>query len=191
LSRNPTEPLLLFLERVPSPLGRMLIATDAESRVRVLDWEEHEANMLRLLRLHYPRRHTELIPARSTSIATRAMQAYFEGELLAVGSLEIATGGTVFQRRVWDALRTIPPGQTLSYRGLAERIGQPEATRAVGMANGANPISVIVPCHRVIGSNASLIGYGGGLSRKQWLLAHERAQASPGKQGDTLPLPGF
>ena len=84
-------------------------------------------------------------------------------------------GGTDFQRSVWDALRTIPAGETLSYAALAERVGRPTAVRAVGLANGTNPIAVIVPCHRVIGSDSSLTGYGGGLDRKRWLLEHEGA----------------
>ena len=84
------------------------------------------------------------------------------------------TAGTDFQREVWRALRGIPCGTTLSYGELARRIGRPNAVRAVGLANGANPIGVVVPCHRVIGSNGSLTGYGGGIERKRWLLDHER-----------------
>ena len=83
--------------------------------------------------------------------------------------------GTAFQLKVWETLCTIPAGETLSYAGLAARIGRPSAVRAVGLANGANPISLIVPCHRVIGANGSLTGYGGGLPRKRWLLGHEGA----------------
>ena len=85
------------------------------------------------------------------------------------------TAGTAFQREVWAALRTIPTGETTTYGRLASQLGRPKAMRAVGMANGANPISIIVPCHRVIGANASLTGYGGGLERKRWLLRHEGA----------------
>jgi O-6-methylguanine DNA methyltransferase len=89
-----------------------------------------------------------------------------------------AHNGTDFQRRVWDALRRIPVGHTVSYSAVAATIGQPTATRAVGLANGANPIAIAIPCHRVIGANASLAGYGGGLDRKRWLLAHERTGRS-------------
>ena len=180
----------LFLERVPTPLGCMLVATDEAARLRVLDWDDHEASMRRLLLLHYRGVQVDMIPAQTRSVATAAMLAYFEGDLLAPDSLAVATGGTEFQRLVWSALRNIPAGSTISYRELATRIGRPSATRAVGMANGANPVSVVVPCHRVIGSNSTLTGYGGGLARKQWLLAHERAHTS-GTQRDTLPLPGF
>ena len=91
----------------------------------------------------------------------------------ALTDLPVVTNGTDFQRTVWDALRRIPIGHTVSYGALALRIGRPKATRAVGLANGANPVPIIVPCHRVIGANGSLTGFGGGLDRKRWLLTHE------------------
>jgi methylated-DNA-[protein]-cysteine S-methyltransferase len=91
--------------------------------------------------------------------------------------LPVKTAGTKFQREVWRALRYIPCGKTISYGELARRIGRPKAVRAVGLANGSNPIGVVVPCHRVIGSNGTLTGYGGGLHRKRWLLQHENALA--------------
>jgi methylated-DNA-[protein]-cysteine S-methyltransferase len=108
--------------------------------------------------------------------------AYFDGQLNAIDDLPVATPGTDFQRMVWQALRTIPVGQTISYSVLAQRIGRPAACRAVGLANGANPISIIVPCHRVIGANAALTGYGGGVERKRWLLAHEGVTVGAVKQ---------
>jgi methylated-DNA-[protein]-cysteine S-methyltransferase len=108
--------------------------------------------------------------------AAAQLAAYFSGELTAF-DLPIAPAGTPFQLRVWDALRTIPYGQTLTYGQLASRIGSPAASRAVGLANGRNPISVVVPCHRVIGADGSLTGYGGGLQRKQFLLDLERSVA--------------
>jgi methylated-DNA-[protein]-cysteine S-methyltransferase len=88
--------------------------------------------------------------------------------------LPVQTAGTLFQREVWRALREIPCGSTVSYGKLAQQIGRPAAIRAVGLANGSNPIGVVVPCHRVIGADGSLTGYGGGIERKRWLLAHER-----------------
>src|SRR5690606_38277640 len=114
-----------------------------------------------------------------------------EGELDALESLEVATGGTEFQRTVWKALRDIPIGKTISYLELATRIGRPTAVRAVGLANGANPVSLVVPCHRVIGSGikAPLVGYGGGIQRKRWLLEHERAIAAQDTALQTV-LPG-
>src|SRR5208283_2077845 len=98
----------------------------------------------------------------------------FAGDLRVLDLLPVETGGTAFQRQVWQSLREIPCGTTVSYGQLAERIGRPSAVRAVGLANGANPVAVVVPCHRVIGSNGSLTGYGGGIERKRWLLNHER-----------------
>ena len=99
---------------------------------------------------------------------------HFAGRVDAVDALHVATGGTAFQREVWTALRSIPCGETLAYGALAERIGKPAAVRAVGLANGQNPISVVVPCHRVIGAKGALTGYAGGLERKRWLLEHEQ-----------------
>jgi methylated-DNA-[protein]-cysteine S-methyltransferase len=109
---------------------------------------------------------------------TRALRAYFEGDLEAVATIPTATGGTAFQREVWKALRTIPAATTISYGELAAKIGRAGASRAVGAANGSNPIPIVVPCHRVIGANGTLTGYGGGLAHKKWLLDHEARFAS-------------
>ncbi len=111
--------------------------------------------------------------ARGSSPAAAVLGRYFAGELKAIDRLKTANGGTAFQRKVWAALRTIPARATTSYGELAARLGMPKAARAVGLANGANPIAIVVPCHRVIGANGTLTGYGGGLARKRWLLAHE------------------
>ncbi len=94
-------------------------------------------------------------------------------------NIPVYTSGTVFQQAVWQALRSIPPGTTLSYGALAKKLGRPKAVRAVGTANGANPVGIAIPCHRVIGMDGSMTGYGGGLERKRWLLAHENACAEP------------
>ena len=99
---------------------------------------------------------------------------YFAGRTADISALALAPRGASFELRVWEALRAIPPGHTASYGEIARQVGSPGAARAVGMANGANPIAIIVPCHRVIGANGSLTGYGGGLDRKTWLLDHER-----------------
>ena len=108
---------------------------------------------------------------------TKALDAYFEGDICALGSLRVAARGTPFQEKVWQGLRAIPPGQTRSYGQLAAAIGRPGASRAVGAANHANPVGIVVPCHRVIGANGALTGYAGGLDRKRWLLEHERRYA--------------
>lgn len=107
--------------------------------------------------------------------AGAAFAAYFAGDLDALAGLPLAPRGTEFQQTVWAALRAIPVGHTITYTELAERIGKPSATRAVGTANGRNPLGVIIPCHRVVAIGGKLGGYAGGLPRKRWLLAHEGA----------------
>ena len=166
-----------YSETFNTPTGRMLIVTDAEQRLRAADWEDKGDRLLRMLRLHYAQSGFELQEARTDSLARQALEAYFEGQLAAIEAIRTQTRGTEFQRRVWAALRQIPAGTTMSYGQLAAKIGQPAAVRAVGAANGANPTPVIVPCHRVIGADASLTGFGGGLERKRWLLAHEQMHA--------------
>jgi methylated-DNA-[protein]-cysteine S-methyltransferase len=163
---------LLFQESFATPTGRMLLLTDAEQRVRAADWEDKEPRMMALLQRYY-RGRFQVRPMQQPSPARTALQAYFEGELNAIDDLAVATAGTDFQRMVWRALREIPRGEVISYSVLAQRIGRPNACRAVGLANGSNPISIVVPCHRVIGANAALTGYGGGVERKRWLLEHE------------------
>lgn len=106
------------------------------------------------------------------------LRAYFDGDLNALDRIAVKPEGTAFQKLVWKTLRTIPVGRTDTYGHIAEQIGRPAACRAVGLANGQNPISLVIPCHRVIGTNGKLTGYGGGLDRKQWLLAHEGASGS-------------
>jgi O-6-methylguanine DNA methyltransferase len=110
--------------------------------------------------------------------ARRRLSAYVSGDLGALDDIRVDTGGTEFQQKVWSALRRIPAGQTASYSGLAVVVGAPTAVRAVGTANGANPVPVVIPCHRVVRSDGSLGGYGGGLDRKRWLLDHEKARLS-------------
>ncbi len=107
--------------------------------------------------------------------AARQLEEYFAGDRRDF-DLPVALHGTAFQRKVWEQLQGIPCGETLSYGQLAKRIRQPSASRAVGLANGRNPVSIVIPCHRVIGADGSLTGYGGGIERKQWLLEHERGR---------------
>jgi methylated-DNA-[protein]-cysteine S-methyltransferase len=168
------------LERFDTPTGTMIIVTDAAERLRAADWEDKGDRMQRQLHQRYGRHGMELLPARAASRARLALEAYFEGELDAIEAIATAARGTDFQCRVWSLLRDIPAGTTLSYGQLAARLGKPAAVRAVGAANAANPTPVVVPCHRVIGADASLTGFGGGLERKRWLLAHERRYARTG-----------
>jgi methylated-DNA-[protein]-cysteine S-methyltransferase len=164
----------LQLDTLSSPLGTILLVHDGEGHLRALDFADHEERMHRLLRLHYGDISLSAAPAPGRT--TEALTRYFGGDYEALGIIPVQTGGTVFQRKVWAGLRTIPVGQTLSYGGLAAQIGSTGAMRAVGRANGANPVAIVVPCHRVIGANGTLTGFGGGLPRKQWLLQHEGAR---------------
>lgn len=169
MSRKPPE--TLTLDRVPTPVGEVLLVTDGEGAVRALDFSDYEARMMRLLGRHSP--GFNLTDGRAPETVRRAVEAYFSGDVRALDKVAVKTGGTDFQRMVWAALRAIPAGETRSYGQLAAAIGSPRAVRAAGLANGQNPVAVIVPCHRVIGANGTLTGYAGGLERKRWLLAHE------------------
>jgi methylated-DNA-[protein]-cysteine S-methyltransferase len=174
----PAKPTERFsLDRVETPIGIALLVTDNEGFLRALDWSDYETRLHRLLRRHYGDIVLEDAPARKGLV--RALKRYFAGDLDQLTTIKWRTGGTAFQRNVWTALQTIPAGRTSSYGELAARLNVPSAARAVGLANGANPISVVVPCHRLIGADGSLTGYAGGLARKQWLLRHEGATFKP------------
>lgn len=166
--------LVFNVERMPTPVGELLVVTDGDGALRAIDWTDHEARTRELMRLQYAKDPVQLTAASgAASEARKALEAYVAGDLKSLATLAVRTGGTPFQREVWAALRTIPAGETRSYSELAAQLNRPAAVRAVGMANGANPISIVVPCHRVIGADRSLTGYGGGLPRKRWLLEHE------------------
>jgi methylated-DNA-[protein]-cysteine S-methyltransferase len=159
------------LDRLTTPIGIALLVTDAEGALRALDWEDYEHRMRELLRLHYGA--VDLREQAAPAAMKGALSDYFEGDLAQLSSIAWRIAGTSFQQKVWTALAQIPVGTTLSYGALAAKIDMPKAVRAVGHANGSNPISVVLPCHRLIGANGSLVKYGGGLERKRWLLAHE------------------
>ena len=163
----------LLVDRIDTPIGELLIVAERDGNLRAVDWTEHETRMRRLLGLQYGKDGFRLHPAPGRTRLADAISSYFAGELHAIDSLPVETRGTPFQRKVWRGLREIACGTTISYSELAQRIGQPSAVRAVGLANGSNPVGIVVPCHRVIGSDGSLTGYGGGIDRKRWLLEHE------------------
>ena len=165
------QPEAFGLDRLPTPIGTALLVTDADGVLRALDWEDFEARMKDLLRRQYGA--VMLKAARSPRDLRAALTSYFNGDLGRLGTIRWRVAGTPFQNRVWNALPRIPPGSTMSYGALAAQIDRPKAVRAVGHANGANPLSVVVPCHRLIGANGALVKYGGGLERKRWLLKHE------------------
>ena len=160
----------LTVDRLNSPAGPIVIVANTAGLVAV-DFGEPDERLWGLLRRRFGPIAAE--PTSDPLGASSAMRAYLAGRLDALDDLPVDAGGTPFQQECWAALRTIPPGTTWSYRQLATRIGRPAAVRAVGLANGANPVGIVVPCHRVIGADGSLTGYGGGLERKRWLLEHE------------------
>ena len=159
------------LDRLPTPIGTALLVTDADGLLRALDWDDHEPRMKQLLRLHYGA--VTLQDGRAPRDLRIALTGYFKGDLDRLAVIRWRVAGTPFQRKVWHALPKIPAGATMSYGALAVKLGSPKAMRAVGHANGSNPLSVVLPCHRLIGAGGSLVKYGGGLERKRWLLAHE------------------
>lgn len=155
-----------------SPIGKLLLILDGAALV-ALDFEGFEDRMMRLLRRRFPT--ARLKAGKAPGGVTAALAAYFKGDHAALDDLDVRMGGTPFQQRVWSALRAIPPGETRGYGTLAAALGKPGASRAVGLANGANPVAIVVPCHRVIGADGGLTGYAGGLARKTYLLRHEGA----------------
>lgn len=166
---------LLRIDRVPSPIGPLLVVCDEAGRLCALEFQDHEARLQRLLRTRHGQKGARrLLAGRAPAGIRDALGAFFAGALHAVDAIEVRTDGTEFQRRVWAALRRIPAGTTTTYGRLARTIGRPRACRAVGHANGANPVAIVVPCHRLIGADGTLTGYGGGIERKRWLLEHER-----------------
>lgn len=166
-----TSPEKFTLDRIATPIGVALLVSDAEGRLCALDWADYEHRMAQLMRQQFG--DTVLVQGPAPAAVKETLSAYFADERDRLHAIRCRFGGTPFQRVVWSALRDIPAGTTTSYGALATHIGRPKAVRAVGHANGANPISVVVPCHRVIGANGALTGYGGGLDRKKWLLEHE------------------
>ena len=172
--KNEAQPLLI--DRLATPVGDMHLVADREGNLCLAYFAEQQETVRRALGRHYGANGFTLEAAPDPHGLTEALSNYFAGQLDAIDALPVRPAGTQFQLEVWRALRQIPCGTTTSYGELAERIGRPTAARAVGLANGANPVAVVVPCHRVIGANGSLTGYGGGIERKRWLLDHEKGQ---------------
>jgi methylated-DNA-[protein]-cysteine S-methyltransferase len=168
-----TPPDTITLESLATPFGPILVAVDAQDRLCAVEFWNDEAEMRALLRRHYGAARAAF--GKIAAPIRQAFERYFAGDAQALKVVRWTTGGTEFQRKVWKALTTIPVGETWSYAQLATAIGKPKAVRAVGLANGANPVPIVIPCHRVIGANGSLTGFGGGLERKRWLLRHEGA----------------
>ncbi|MEO5625259.1 MAG: methylated-DNA--[protein]-cysteine S-methyltransferase [Dokdonella sp.] len=167
IGTNDTRTAIMDYDYLDTPIGPLLLVAD-EHGLRHIDFPRDDQG--RRIQSHWRRGR------RFLGAAIEQLNAYFGGRLHDF-DVVLAARGTCFRKTVWDELARIPYGETISYGELARRIGTPAASRAVGAANGANPLPVIVPCHRVIGSNGKLTGFGGGLPIKQWLLDHERRHA--------------
>jgi methylated-DNA-[protein]-cysteine S-methyltransferase len=167
-----------FLDEVKTPLGILQLVMDELGRLRLVGWYDGQDRYYGTLKRWHG--DIQLTKKKNAFGRSDALRAYFDGDVRIVETLPVASEGTDFQKKVWKALRKIPAGETWSYGQLARHIGDPTASRAVGLANGSNPIGIVVPCHRVIGANGTLTGYGGGLPRKKWLLEHEARHAPTG-----------
>lgn len=166
----------LLFDRIAAPEGapfeEVWIAVD-DGKLVALDFKGFEARMRRLLAKRYAR--VEFAAKSNPCGFADRLHDYFDGDLGALNDVPVDTGGTEFQRAAWRALRDIPAGQTATYGEQAARVGRPAAVRAIGAANGQNPVAIVVPCHRVVGANGTLTGYAGGVETKHWLLRHEGA----------------
>lgn len=162
----------VLTDRISTPIGDMILVA-RDGVVLLLEFEDASDRIARELQSRF--NGDELQPSTNPFGLSDRIRDYFAGQLTAIDDVLTDGGGTAFELRVWAQLRRIPCGQTISYGELATRIGNKNAMRAVGLANGKNPIAVVVPCHRVIGADGKLTGYGGGLHRKEWLLKHEGA----------------
>ena len=161
------EPEKLYHAIMDSPLGKLVLESDGDSIISIHITAVDETVMDSL-----PDANDLHIPA-CLELCKMQLREYFDGAR-DLFDLPLSPAGTPFQKKVWDALLQIPFGQTISYQELAKRLGDPKVIRAAGSANGKNPIAIVIPCHRVIGSNGDLVGYAGGLENKKWLLDHEQ-----------------
>jgi methylated-DNA-[protein]-cysteine S-methyltransferase len=164
---------VILFDNVASPVGPLAVA-ERGGRICLVHFGGVDDSVAAALERWYP---GEPRARRKTPVGAAVLHRYFAGDLAALDDASVEMNGTPFQKDVWAALRRIPAGTTISYGELAKRIGRRAAIRAVGTANGANPVAIVVPCHRVIGADGTLTGYGGGLDRKRWLLAHEGVTA--------------
>lgn len=161
----------LYFDPIETPIGKLVIVADVQGAMRMLWFDDGDEGWRAACERRFP--GSVLTARRDPFGHASTLKEYFKGDMEALDRIPVVFSGTPFQNKVWKALRRIPIGTTTSYGALAKKIGEAKAVRAVGLANGSNPIGVVVPCHRVIGSDGSLTGYGGGLPRKKWLLDHE------------------
>lgn len=165
--------LKLLQDKIDTPLGSLWILCDEQFQLRAVEWEEQSVRMERLLEQHYHQEGYQRISSANPGGLSQRITDYFAGNLDIITTIPVVFVGTPFQQQVWQALRTIPCGQVMHYGQLANVLGNPGGARAVGAANAANPVAIVVPCHRVIGRNGTMTGYASGVQRKEWLLRHE------------------
>jgi methylated-DNA-[protein]-cysteine S-methyltransferase len=166
----------LISEAIETPIGALVVVEDEAGALNMVEFADCLSRIDRCLR-RLALGGCELKTGGISETARDAFAAFFGGEVAALYELPVRLGGTPFQNEVWSALRRIRPGETLGYGAFAERLGRPQSARAVGHANGANPLSIVVPCHRLVGADGALTAYGGGIERKRWLLDHEARHA--------------
>lgn len=164
---------MLTREIVDTPIGGLALIADEAGALRMVEFADCLDRIERWLTRALNRRGSSLRDGRVSETLRAGFAAYFAGNLSALDVMPVKLGGTTFQNEVWMALRRIEPGRTFGYGAFAERLGRPQSARAVGHANGANPLAIVVPCHRLVGADGDLTNYGGGLERKRWLLDHE------------------
>jgi methylated-DNA-[protein]-cysteine S-methyltransferase len=165
--------LKLTVDTLATPIGDFLLVSDDEGVLRAGEFADHDLRLRTMLDRRLGVGRYVLSQGHVPAPTRTAMSAYFTGELSAIDAIPTKAGGTSFQETVWAELRRLQAGQATTYATLAQRIERPQSPRAVGHANGANPISIVIPCHRLVGASGHLTGYGGGLERKRWLLDHE------------------
>ena len=162
--------ITLYKDEYSSPIGEIIVINDGSSIV-YLDFKDCKERITRLLTKRY--RNFEIAESSNFFQIIERLKGYFNKDWTTFDDLKLSTGGTLFQKRVWSDLQAIPRGEVISYAQLANNVGNEKAVRAVASSNARNPLSIVIPCHRVIGKDGSLRGYAGGVSRKQWLLEHE------------------
>jgi methylated-DNA-[protein]-cysteine S-methyltransferase len=159
-------------DRIQTPIGDMILVA-RDGVLLLLQFEDATGRVEREMKLRF--KGQELQHTENPFGLSEIMRDYFAGNITAINNILTDGGGTDFEKQVWAELRKIPSGTTVSYGSIARKLGDINMSRAVGTANGRNPIAIVVPCHRVIGADGSMIGYGGGIARKEWLLRHEGA----------------
>lgn len=170
-----------FIDRLQTPIGELIIITDDTFRLLMVGFTDGHPRVDALLQSFRSDDRVPLVSMVDPGGISSALASYFVGEVSSIDALAVAATGTEFEHSVWSELRKIPSGTTCSYSQIATKVNRPKASRAIGMANGKNPIAIVVPCHRVIGANGALTGYAGGVERKLWLLRHEGYRV-PGTQ---------